>query len=130
MKRDNSLSSVSLPAHRVRQWIPLICLAALTAAVVMPPLRADEDDQPSGVAAKDRKKPVWLNSLARGYVQAQRQQQPILVLLGSESSREFRELVKEIEHPQVQEELKRWTLVEIDVDKSPGDAQLMAVGQI
>ncbi len=110
--------------------LSILCLAVLATAQGGPLLRADEDGPPAGVAAGDRKKPVWLDSLARGYVQAQRQQRPILVRLGSESSPESRDLRKEIEHPQVQEELKRWTLVEIDVDKSPGDAQLLAVGQV
>ncbi len=35
-----------------------------------------------------------------------------------------------IAKPAVQEELKRWTLVEIDVDKSPDDARLLAVGPL
>jgi HEAT repeat protein len=108
----------------------IICLAALAALAVMPAVRADDEQRPAAAAGPEKKRPVWLNLLARGYVQAQRQQQPILVRLGSETSPASRELTKNLESPLLQDELKRWTLVEIDVEKSPGDARLMAMRQV
>src|SRR5262249_2751936 len=95
-----------------------------------PALRAEEDSQAPVVKGTETKKPVWLDSLARGYVQAQRLQRPILVRLGSDTSRDCRELRKQMEHPQVQDELKRWTLGETDVGNPPGDAQLMVVRKV
>jgi HEAT repeat protein len=50
--------------------------------------------------------------------------------VGSETCRFCRELAVTLEKPAVREELKRWTLVAIDADKSPDDARLLAVGPI
>jgi HEAT repeat protein len=84
---------------------------------------------PAAPPAKSRDS-QWLDSLARGYTQAQQKQRPIFVRVGSETCRFCRELSVQLEQPAIQEELKRWVLVAIDVDKSPDDARLLAVGPI
>ena len=99
------------------------------------PANAVNDDEPATAAAPPRPiaknaEPKWLDSLARGYTEAQRQQRPIFVKVGSETCRFCRELAVTLEKPAIREELKRWTLVAIDIDKSPDDARLLAVGPI
>lgn len=72
----------------------------------------------------------WLDSMATGYRHAQQKRQPIFVRVGGESCPFCKLLEQEIKKAEVQSELKRWTLVEIDVDESPNDARFLAVGPI
>ncbi|HLJ12720.1 MAG TPA: HEAT repeat domain-containing protein [Planctomycetaceae bacterium] len=88
------------------------------------------DRLPGAAAGANPKVLPWLASLARGYTEARRNQRPIIVRAGAESCQFCRALAKEVAKPAAQEELKRWTLVEIDVDKSPDDARLLAVGPV
>jgi HEAT repeat protein len=125
---QNGLSRRYLPAS-------LILVATISVQGLGPSyLAADDNDganesnPPKAVAKNAEQK--WLDSLARGYTEAQRQQRPIFVKLGSATCRFCRELAVELEKPAIREELKRWTLVAIDVDKSPDDARLLAVGPI
>ncbi len=74
--------------------------------------------------------PVWLPTLEEGRRRAREQGQPILVRFGAVWCVWCRRLDEQIAMPAVQIELKRWTCVEIDVDKSPDAAQQLGVGPI
>lgn len=86
------------------------------------------DDTSSGDATRDEL--PWLDSLAKGYAEAGRQRQPILVRVGGASCPFCRLLASEMKKADVQAELSRWTLVDVDADKSPDDARLLAVAAI
>src|SRR5258708_17479034 len=86
----------------------LALMAALVAAlIIVQPLPAEE-------STSEPKQLPWLDSLARGYTQAQRHGRPIFVRAGTETCRFCRELDETIATPTVQQELQRWTLLEID----------------
>ena len=72
----------------------------------------------------------WLDSLAAGYTESSRTQKPILARAGSKTCIFCRRLAEEIKTQVVQDELRNFTLVEIDVDKSPADAALLRVSGI
>src|SRR5204862_4602453 len=93
---------------------------------VVPGTRAGSTKRPPAASAKAAgvRAPVWLDALARGYADAQKSDRPIFVKAGGEDCRFCRALDLEIARPEVQAELKRWTLVAIDVDKSPDDTRL------
>jgi HEAT repeat protein len=102
-------------------------------ALAASPTYADEDDpepQRKTRAPAEDNDQRWLDSLARGYTDAQRRQRPIFVVARSATCKFCRELEEQLEKPALREELKRWTRVTIDVDKSPQDARLLAVGPI
>lgn len=111
-----------------------ILLAGACIATVVPELAEGQrlETAPAQAANPPAEKKVlpWLKSLAQGYTQAQRLGRPLFVRVGGESCRFCRELAKEIVRPEVQVELKEWVLVEVDVDTSPDDARLLAVGAI
>lgn len=69
-------------------------------------------------------------TLADGQAQAQRNRQPILVRATADSCTWCKKLEEEIVQPGVQKELARWTLVLLDVDKSPKDARTLTVAGI
>ena len=72
----------------------------------------------------------WLDSLQPGYQRALAKNQPILVIIGGPACVYCRVLEEEIRKPLAQDELRRWTRVKIDVEKSPDEARMMAVGPI
>ncbi len=92
-----------------------------------------DDDKPADDKLPEKKLPIaetqaeWLDALAAGYTEASRTQKPIIVLAGSTTCIYCRRLAEEIKTQVVQDELRSFTLVEIDVDKSPGDAALLRV---
>ncbi len=88
------------------------------------PLARSEDEPTKNDTAP------WLVSLAAGYQQAQSDQQPIIVRIGGKACQQCLLLEQEIAKPAAQLALKQWTRVYIDVDESPADARLMAVGPI
>ena len=90
---------------------------------------SDKTPAAGSIAAGSKELP-WSDSLARGYTQAERTRKPLFVRAGSETCRFCRALAATIAKPAVQEELQRWTLVEIDIDKAPDDARQLAVGPI
>src|SRR5437879_1322252 len=87
--------------------------SALVTVIVLAACAVRGADAPEEAAARTKGLP-WLDSLARGYTQAQRNQRPIFVRAGTAGCRYCRDLAVEIQRPAVQEELKRWTLVELD----------------
>src|SRR5262245_61760507 len=88
--------------------------------------QAPSEDSPvkeAPKAAKPKEKILpWRTSLADGQAQAQRNRQPILVRASADSCHWCKKLEEEIATPEVQKELGRWTLVVLDVDKSPREA--------
>lgn len=72
----------------------------------------------------------WFDSLQPGYQQALAKNQPILVIIGGPGCIYCRLLEEELRKPLAQEELQRWTRVKLDVETSPDEARLMAVGPI
>ncbi|MGQ0635968.1 MAG: HEAT repeat domain-containing protein [Planctomycetaceae bacterium] len=74
--------------------------------------------------------PRWLDSLARGTEEARKLERPMFLIAKGDNCRFCLALNDELEKPELERELRRWTLVRIDVDESPGDARLMAVDAI
>lgn len=91
------------------------------------PCAAAEPEQKA--PAKKTQALPWLASLAEGYALGQRLRQPVLVRVGSESCPWCRKLDEEIAKLKVQDELARWTLVALDLDKSK-DVKALAIGPI
>jgi len=72
----------------------------------------------------------WVPDLAEGYRQSLQQQRPALIRVVSESCPWCRKLALEMDKPEVQRELARWTLVHVDVAKAPGDARRLGIGPV
>jgi len=115
---DDPVSENAAPRSQPANKKPAASKTAPTLGAAADPAAAESKDLP------------WFDSLARGYTQAQRTQKPVFVRAGSETCRFCRVLAVTITDPAVQEEFKRWTLVEIDIEKSPDDARLLVVGPI
>jgi len=69
----------------------------------------------------------WLPGLAEGSKQALADRKPLLIRAGAAWCPVCRELMAEIEKPDVQKELADWTLVYVDVDRSPEDARRLGI---
>ena len=72
----------------------------------------------------------WLSDVNVAYREALANKQPILVRAVGESCPWCKKLEAEIAKPEVQQGLAAWTLVSIDVDKSPSDALRLNVSGI
>lgn len=72
----------------------------------------------------------WLDSLDAGYRQALTNRQPIFVVVGGPGCPYCRILEAEMRKPLVQDELKRWTRVKLDVEQNPEESRTLAVGPI
>jgi HEAT repeat protein len=70
---------------------------------------------------------TWLDSLSKASVNARQNHRPILVRVRGDGCAYCEKLEAEIARPQIQELLKDWTLVTLDVDRSPGEAQRLNV---
>lgn len=81
----------------------------------------------SPAAADDKKA---LTSLWQGIAAAQESNQPILAIVGGEACPFCRALEREMETDIARKELKRWTVVTIDADRTPGDAEVLAIRAI
>jgi len=91
------------------------------------------DEQRSAKPAMLKKKRHgldWLDSLAAGQRTAQLNDEPLLVLCGSASCIWCAKLEKELAKESIQKELDRWTLVYIDVERTPTVAQQLAVSGV
>ncbi|MCE9526066.1 MAG: HEAT repeat domain-containing protein, partial [Planctomycetales bacterium] len=93
----------------------------------------------SSPAAESQKKPaaaevlgpkVWHNSLAEGYTAARQSGRPLFVRGGASWCGPCRLLAEEIQKPELQAELSRWTLVYLDIDKAQADASGLGVESI
>jgi HEAT repeat protein len=71
---------------------------------------------------------VWLQSLNDGYRRALAGRKPILIRVGAKWSDACRRLAKNIETPEVQAELARWTPVYLDFDAQAEDVAELGVG--
>src|SRR5688572_29992434 len=69
-----------------------------------------------------------LRDLKAGQKRAMEKRQPMLVIFGAEWCAPCKLLEKEMEKPQVQEKLAAWTVVHLDVDKTPDVGGLLGGG--
>lgn len=79
---------------------------------------------------RDEEQPAerpWVSGLADGRKQALADRKPLLIRVGAAWCPVCRELMAEIEKPDVQKELADWTLVYVDVDRSPEDARRLGI---
>ncbi len=72
----------------------------------------------------------WLKGLAAGREEATRLNRPILVRVGAEWCSWCRQEDREIAKGEVQDELRRWTLVSLDADRDEKEVQGLGVGPI
>jgi len=96
----------------------LACLAFLTEWL---PAQNVAEKPPSPRAA-DASGPSWVQGLTPGLRQAMTQRKPIFARAVAAGCPWCRKLDEAIKTPEVQSELGRWTLVEVDVNRSPEDA--------
>ena len=69
----------------------------------------------------------WLSGLAEARKQTLADRKPLLIRAGTSWCPVCRELMAEIEKPDVQQELADWTLVYVDVERSPDEARRLGV---
>ena len=69
----------------------------------------------------------WLDSLSKASLDARQNHRPILVRVRGDGCVYCEKLEAEIAKAQIQELLKEWTLVTLDLDRSPGEAQRLNV---
>jgi HEAT repeat protein/thioredoxin-like negative regulator of GroEL len=92
--------------------VRLVAAVVIAAMALRPALAAPaEEKQPE--AAKPL---AWLGDLAEAQRRAKAERKPVLVRVGATWCGPCRELSVEIEKPQAQSELRRWVLVELDVE--------------
>lgn len=135
---DRLLTGNSLPALRqVVQGVALSGLLCfwylLNSAYAEPGTAVLEARKPKLEAAEKttQSEPLpWLESLPQAYQQALKSGKPVFLRLEGKSCPYCKVLEEEIQETVAQAELKRWTLVRLDVDQSPAVAQQMAVGPI
>ena len=135
---DRHLTGRVLPA--LRQAVQgvglpgLLCFWCLLSPALAEPgtavLEARKPDLgPTEKASKSEPLP-WLASLPQAYQQALQSGKPVFLRLEGKSCPYCKVLDEEIQKAVAQAELKRWTLVRLDVDQSPSVALQMAVGPI
>jgi HEAT repeat protein len=73
---------------------------------------------------------TWLDSLSKASLDARQNHRPILVRVRGDGCAYCVKLEAEIAKPQIQDLLKEWTLVTLDIDRSPGEAQRLNVDGI
>lgn len=100
------------------------------------PQPAPKADGKAGLGADVRPRAVardadqWLLSLADGQAEAQRLRQPIFVRVSGENCPWCRKLEVEIRKPELREELARWSLVVLDVDKAGEEIKPLSVSGV
>jgi putative thioredoxin len=104
---------------RAQRLIRLVLIVFIGA---LPPAATRADDQ-------DRIKP-WLESYEAALEQARHQRQPVLMRAGATWCSWCRKLDVEFGKPEIQAELKAWTIAHIDIDKAPDDARRLGVGPV
>ncbi|MEX0714926.1 MAG: HEAT repeat domain-containing protein [Pirellulales bacterium] len=113
-----------------------------TQAVEAEPAHADPSESPAAAppaASAEQKPPAsnvpqpslpWLPDLAQAQVEASSRGTPILVRVGADFCPWCHKLEAEIELPEAQQELARWTLVALDADKAAQVVRRLGVGPI
>lgn len=100
------------------------------------PQPAPKADGKAGLGADVRPRALardadqWLLSLADGQAEAQRLRQPIFVRINGENCPWCRKLEVEIRKPELREELARWSLVVLDVDKAGEEIKPLSVSGV
>jgi HEAT repeat protein len=74
--------------------------------------------------------PDWPVGLERARKRAQADGKPLLVRAGAPWCPWCDKLLEQFDTPEVQEQLKRWTIVYVDIDDTPGEARQLSVGAI
>ncbi|MBI3861155.1 MAG: thioredoxin family protein [Planctomycetia bacterium] len=85
--------------------------------------RDDADEGPAGP-------PTWHKSLEPALREARERKALVFVRVGAEWCGWCRKLEREMEKPEVQQELARWVLVELDADDDADEVQKLNVGPI
>lgn len=132
--RNQPLYAIAFSCSKLRcLFLVLILFASVNSVSAQPasktrqPIRAE---LPESEPVKQSEELPWLDSLAQAYQQAQQKSTPIFVRFEGTFCPYCKVLDDEIKKPIVQKELKRWTLVRLDVDKTPSAAQQLLVGPI
>ncbi|MBI4581213.1 MAG: HEAT repeat domain-containing protein [Planctomycetes bacterium] len=73
---------------------------------------------------------AWETDYAAGVAVGRRNNQPILVRAGAVWCGWCKELDKEVAKPAVQDELRRWARIYVDVDRLPKEARPLAIGPV
>ena len=103
----------SYRGHALVFWAASLVAAVAMTAILSRPAPAAPADEEKAEAAKPL---PWLDDLAEAQRRAKAENKPVLVRVGATWCGPCRELSVEIEKPQVQSELGRWVLVELDVE--------------
>lgn len=72
----------------------------------------------------------WTTDYAEAITQARQAGRPVLVRAGAVWCKWCKELENELAAPEVQNELRRWTLIYVDVDRLPREARSLAIGPV
>lgn len=107
----------------------LACLFA-PAAVFGAEGQAARDPSPPNPQETGSKGLAWLSDLAEGHRRAAAEGKPVVVLVRADWCPACRRLEAEIEKPEVQKELARWTLVALDITASPESAARLGVAVV
>ncbi len=81
-------------------------------------------------AEEPAKTKPWLTTMQDATEEARRLRQPIFVEVGATWCTWCRKLEAELRRPEVQQELQRWTILRLDVDRAAGDAKKLAVSGV
>jgi len=103
---------------------------SLAAGSVRPDSNAPEPAAPAEAAEKQSPGADWPVGLERARKRAQADGKPLLVRAGAPWCPWCDKLLEQFDTPEVQEQLKRWTLVYVDIDDTPGEARQLSVGAI
>ena len=103
-------------------WLLTLALLSATAAWAGEAEPADTSPDEDSPAMQH-----WLSGLADARKQALADRKPLLIRAGTSWCPVCRELIAEIEKPEVQKELADWTLVYVDVERSPDEARRLGV---
>jgi HEAT repeat protein len=115
-------------------WWFSSAFAAMTTAPASGPASAPAASRPasrpSTAPAKAVEPLAWRTDYTEAIADARRSNRPILVRAGAVWCGWCKKLDGEIAAPAVQQELRQWMLVYVDVDRMPRDARSLAIGPI
>lgn len=112
--------------------LSVVALQLCCGLIASLPCPALAEDSPTDVPVPETTHQTlpWHKSLAPAIEESRQRNVSILVRVGADWCGWCHKLDKEIADPQVQQELARWVLVELDADKDAADIRRMSVGPI